>query len=172
MPDNKELSNTEVEHRHGRSGEPSEWGRRSMSPNARAMVGVVMGVLILLAAIYALLLGFSLLSGSLPSIGWWLLFYGLVIACGTAAPIALRLSKRNFAGARELTTATSATGRDEREAERRILEAIERRGNLTPARAALETTLTVAESDRLLSDLAQKGHLEVRVEGGKLVYTL
>jgi hypothetical protein len=39
-------------------------------------------------------------------------------------------------------------------------------------RAALETTLTVAEADRMLSELAQGGHLEVRVEGGKLLYGL
>ena len=40
------------------------------------------------------------------------------------------------------------------------------------AGAALETTLTVEEADRMLSDLAAKGHLEVRVERGRLLYSL
>jgi hypothetical protein len=35
-----------------------------------------------------------------------------------------------------------------------------------------ETPLTVAEADRMLSELAKGGHLEVRVEGGKLLYGL
>ena len=30
----------------------------------------------------------------------------------------------------------------------------------------------VAEADRMLSELAKGGHLEVRVEGGKLLYEL
>jgi hypothetical protein len=40
------------------------------------------------------------------------------------------------------------------------------------AGAALETSLTVEESDRMLSALAAKGHLEVRVEHGRLLYSL
>jgi len=35
-----------------------------------------------------------------------------------------------------------------------------------------EITLTVDEAERSLSELAQKGHLDVRVEGSKLVYSL
>ena len=49
---------------------------------------------------------------------------------------------------------------------------IERHKEITPARAALETSLTVDEAERSLSELAQKGHLDVRVEGSKLVYSL
>ena len=60
----------------------------------------------------------------------------------------------------------------EKSTERQLLEAIERKGEVTPARAALQTSLTVDEAERLLSDLAQRGHLEVRVEGSKLVYAL
>ena len=59
-----------------------------------------------------------------------------------------------------------------RHPERQLLEAIERRGEITPTRAALETTLTVHEADRMLSDLAEQGHLNIRAENGKLVYTL
>jgi hypothetical protein len=38
--------------------------------------------------------------------------------------------------------------------------------------AALETSLTVEEADRLLQALAAKGHLEITVEHGRLVYAL
>ena len=67
---------------------------------------------------------------------------------------------------------SDAVGSSEKRAERQLLEAIDRHGEITPARAALETTLTVAEADRMLSELAKGGHLEVRVEGGKLLYGL
>jgi hypothetical protein len=60
----------------------------------------------------------------------------------------------------------------EKSAERQLLEVIERNGEITPARAALQTTLTVEEAEQLLSDLAQKGQLDVRVEGSRLVYSL
>lgn len=60
----------------------------------------------------------------------------------------------------------------EKSAERQLLEVIERNGEITPARAALQTSLTVDEAEQLLSELAQKGHLDVRVEGSKLVYSL
>ena len=56
--------------------------------------------------------------------------------------------------------------------ERELLEALKRRGELTVARAALETSLTVEESDRMLSALAAQGHLEVRIEGAKMLYSL
>ena len=60
----------------------------------------------------------------------------------------------------------------EQNIERQLLEVIERHGEITPARAALQTSLTVDEAERMLSDLAQRGHLDVRVEGSKLVYAM
>ena len=56
--------------------------------------------------------------------------------------------------------------------EKEILEALRRRGELAVAGAALETSLTVEEADRMLSALAAKDHLEVRVERGRLLYSL
>jgi hypothetical protein len=56
--------------------------------------------------------------------------------------------------------------------ERELLEALARRGELSPALAALETSLTVAEADRMLSDLANDGHVEVRAHEGRLGYAL
>jgi len=66
----------------------------------------------------------------------------------------------------------AVTSLDEKSAERQLLEAIDRHGEITPIRAALETSLTVAEADRMLSLLAKGGYLEVQVEGGKLLYSL
>ena len=56
--------------------------------------------------------------------------------------------------------------------EKELLEALACRGALTVAGAALETSLTVEEADRMLSALAAKGHLEISVERGRLVYSL
>jgi len=52
------------------------------------------------------------------------------------------------------------------------LEALREHGELTPARAAMETSLTVTEADKMLKELAEGGHLEVRVRGGGLFYGL
>jgi capsular polysaccharide biosynthesis protein len=56
--------------------------------------------------------------------------------------------------------------------EKELLEALRRRGKLTVAGVALETSLSVEEADRMLSALAAKGHLQVRVEHGRLLYSL
>ncbi len=59
--------------------------------------------------------------------------------------------------------------------EQELLEALGRSpsGELTAAGAALETSLTVEEADRMLSRLAAKGHLRVRARetGGGLFYS-
>ena len=56
--------------------------------------------------------------------------------------------------------------------ERELLGALARREELSPALAALETSLSVAEADRMLSDLAESGHVEVRAREGRLAYSL
>jgi hypothetical protein len=56
--------------------------------------------------------------------------------------------------------------------EQELLEALARRGELSPALAALETSLTVAEANRMLSELANNGHVEVRAHEGRLGYAL
>lgn len=57
--------------------------------------------------------------------------------------------------------------------ERELLSAIKTNGgNITPAEAAMETSLTVGEADSMLSDLAGKGHLAVRSRDGALFYSL
>jgi hypothetical protein len=56
--------------------------------------------------------------------------------------------------------------------EKELLEAIKRHGEITPAWAALETSLSVSEADRMLSELAKNGHIEVRAREGRLGYAL
>ncbi len=56
--------------------------------------------------------------------------------------------------------------------ERELLKALERHGELTPAWAAMETSLSVSEADEMLKELAEAGHLEVLVRGGGLFYAL
>lgn len=58
------------------------------------------------------------------------------------------------------------------EGERELLGALHKHGELTPAQAAMETSLSVAEADAKLKELAKGGHLEVRVRGGGLFYAL
>jgi hypothetical protein len=56
--------------------------------------------------------------------------------------------------------------------ERELLEALRDRGELTSAQAAVETSLTIEEADEMLKELAEGGHLNVRVRGGGLSYSL
>jgi hypothetical protein len=57
--------------------------------------------------------------------------------------------------------------------ERELLSAIrENGGNITPAEAVMETSLTVREADRMLSELASGGHLMVEGREGSLFYAL
>jgi len=125
----------------------------SMSPKAQAVTGVVTGGLILLAA--ALLIAFTHF--------WWLIFiFGWAVfpAFGVFASGVARL----------VDTCSEPPAANARE--RELLEALQGRGELTPAQAAMETSLTVNEADEMLEDLAAKGHLDVRVRGGGLFYAL
>src|SRR5215210_7139255 len=56
--------------------------------------------------------------------------------------------------------------------ERELLEVIRESGEISAASAAARTSLTVAEADTRLRELAENGHLEVRVRGGAIFYAL
>jgi hypothetical protein len=57
--------------------------------------------------------------------------------------------------------------------ERELLSAIRGNGgSITPAEAAMETSLTVREADGMLSELAGGGHLAVESRDGALFYML
>jgi hypothetical protein len=81
---------------------------------------------------------------------------------------ALGLLRRGLAGLFGSPAASSRSIGKERE----VLEALHEHGDLTPARAAMETSLTVAEAEGVLEGLARDGHLEVRARGGTLSYAL
>jgi hypothetical protein len=132
----------------------SHVGVESMSPKARAVSGVVTGGAILLAA--ATLVLFTDL--------WWLIFifcWVVLLALGTFA--------RGIAGLMELRQEELLPQNNK---ERELLESLRDRGELTPAQAAVETSLSVKEADEMLKELAEGGHLEVRVRGGALSYSL
>lgn len=162
---------------------------RGALPKAQVTLGAGMGFAIAIAVLWAYVLATTVLltpaTTILPEAFWWVVFCGVVGACVLATPIALRLWESGVEGLKQsgtgrvwalrdrVPTPTAAvTGLEEKDAERQLLEAVDRHREITPTRAALETSLTVAEADRMLSDLAKGGYLEVRVEGGKLLYGL
>jgi hypothetical protein len=140
---------------HGRWDSDEFFGLdvEKMSPKAQAVTGAVTGGLILLAA--ALLIAFTQF--------WWLIFI-----FGWAVFPAFGVFARGVAGLIDARSEPPAANARERE----LLEALQNSGELTPAQAAMETSLTVNEADEMLKDLAAKGHLDVRVRGGGLFYGL
>jgi hypothetical protein len=85
---------------------------------------------------------------------WWLIPFFLVPAIG--------LSARGIAG---LVEARLRRRLDDELKEKELLEALARHGEVSAARAALETSLSVSEADRMLSRLPKDGHVEVRARG-------
>jgi hypothetical protein len=158
-----------VEKRPGRDPGARDAGRRkdtdefwsdigvdieSMSPQAQVTTAMTVLALVLAGAV----LVFSQIPGF-----WWLIFvFGWLIFP------ALGLLVRGIAGLSEGATELPATNGKERE----LLEALRKRGELSPAQAAMETSLTVAEADGMLKELVEGGHLDVRVRGGGLFYSL
>ena len=138
-------------------------GRRSMAPywrpfSPRFPVGLVVGGLFLLFVVG-------------PAFHFFPFF--LILAVPFLLVPAFAAAARGLAGVAEART-RERTGRAAAEEgkERELLGALARRGELSPALAALETSLTVADADKMLSDLAESGHLEVRAHDGRIGYAL
>ncbi len=135
------------------------WGRRRASFGAAtplAVVGLVLGGVFVFS-----------LAGPRWEFFPFILFFGWMIPL-LLIP-ALGLAARGVAGVLEERSRGSL---DQERKEKELLEALARYGEITPARAALETTLSVSEADRMLSDLAKDGHIEVRAGEGRLGYAL
>ena len=133
---------------------PHPGGHGRHGPPALPIVGLVVGGLFLFFVAGAIdFFPFFFL--------FWMIPFFLVPALG--------LSVRSVAGLFEARPQEPA---DEGRREKELLEALARHGELTPARAALETSLGVAEADRMLSGLAKDGHIEVRAREGRLEYAL
>jgi DNA-binding CsgD family transcriptional regulator len=90
---------------------------------------------------------------------WW-----VVPLLGVAVPLALAALQRSGS----MSKRPGSRGRGELE----LLEALTERGELTPAAAAMRTSLTVDEASRMLDGLAAKGHLEPPMEDGVVAYVL
>jgi hypothetical protein len=92
----------------------------------------------------------------------------LVVSFGLMIPaVALLASALQEAKKRRVLSSPPANR------ERELLSAIrDNGGSITPAEAAMETSLTVREADRMLSELAGGGHLFVESTGGTLRYSL
>jgi capsular polysaccharide biosynthesis protein len=106
----------------------------------------------------------------LLALATWGLMLGLLITARASLGNPIRLPQKNVFPERSYT-AGSLEGAKEQE----LLEALgsSASGELTAAGAALETSLTVEEADRMLFRLAAKGHLRVRASetGGGLFYS-
>jgi hypothetical protein len=93
----------------------------------------------------------------------------LVISFGLMIPAVALLADAFQDAARRRRALSSPPASRERE----LLSAIrDNGGSITPTEAAMETSLTVKEADRMLSELARGGHLSVESAGGTLRYSL
>jgi hypothetical protein len=140
-----------------RRGDPDDFfglDVERMSPRAQLTTALAVLIPVAVAGVAVL----TLFSGF-----WWLIFvFGWMIFP------AFGLLVRGIAGlSEEKKELPAGNGR-----ERELLEALREHGELTPAQAAMETSLSVAEADRMLKELAEGGHLDVRVRGGGLFYSL
>lgn len=143
-------------HRHERWGSDDFFGLdvEKMSPKSQVAASLAVLVPIVIGGVVLLTLAASF---------WWLIF-----VFGWMVFPAFGLLVRGIAGLSDGPDEPAVASSRERE----LLEALQRRGELTPAQAAMETTLTVNEADKMLEDLAAKGHLDVKVRGGGLFYGL
>ena len=171
--------------RSGRSSRPSRVNERERSPGAWLAYGVSMGAIMLLVAAMLVVgiwgTGFGIWdTGSLISLLAAVFLFGCAFTCGMLAPTVLRSLAKGITGLMGMWTVeqdlppsgTPGATVEGDGPELRLLEAIGRHGEVTPARAALEAKLPVAEADRRLTELAESGYLEVKVEDGKIVYRL
>ena len=95
----------------------------------------------------------------------WLAVFGI----GVVAPVLLLRQVGRLIEAHEASR-RPAPGAREREKE--LLETMREGGEITPATAAMRTSLTVDEASEMLEELARKGHLERQAEEGGTAYSL
>ena len=147
-------------HRHHHHGSGNFFGLDVENMSPRAQISAASAVLAPVALGATLVLSFAPQMFWLVFVFGWMVFpsFGLLVRglAGLSATPPERRIGRPSAGSRE----------------RELLEALREHGELTPARAAMETSLSVAEADQMLKDLAAGGHLEVRTRGVGLTYAL
>jgi hypothetical protein len=131
-------------------GSPFGLDVEEMGPRARVVTALAVLVPVALSGVFLVAIA--------PGLWWIFTIYGWV-----AFP-AFGLLLKGLAG---IPAGVSADDK-----ERELLEALRIEGELTPTRAAVATSLSVAEADEMLRELAEAGHLEVRVRGGAIFYAL
>ncbi len=125
-----------------------------MSPRARVVTGLSVLVPVALSGLFLVVL--------VPQL-WWIFttyFWVAFPALGL-----LTSSVSGLGGERPARTSGA-------ELERELLEAVRDGGEVSAASAAARTSLSVAEADRRLKELAENGHIEVRARGGAVLYAL
>jgi hypothetical protein len=139
---------------HGKSADFLGIDAEKMGPRAQVAVALVVLVPAALGAVLVLSL--------IPQLFWLIFVFGWTIFPAIGL-LASGLAGLSDAGPERI----SGEAR-----ERELLLALRERGELTPVRAATETSLSVAKADRMLKELAEAGHLEVRARNGGLFYAL
>ena len=111
------------------------------------------------SALYVFVLGAVCVPLASLTSFWW-----IIPVLGAVVPIAL--------AALDKPRLTSGERDDRKLKERELLQALAEQGDLTPAAAAIQTSLTVDEASKMLEDLTRKGHLNPRAEDGVVSYAL
>jgi hypothetical protein len=126
-----------------------------------------------------MMLGQSLPFVGIASLGWILLKdydadEPLAVSGGPVESAGAARGMARFARWPADRTRGARSGASSAEAarEKELLKAIRCHGEITAAEAALETSLSVEDADRMLSKLAVRGHLEVTVDGARITYAL
>ncbi|MBA2346554.1 MAG: hypothetical protein H0V83_15960 [Rubrobacter sp.] len=128
-----------------------------MSP--RSQVAAASSVLVPVA------LGAIFVAAFVPQMFWLIFVFGWMIFP------AFGLLVRGIAGMSQIPASKPARATVQ-DGERELLMALQRNGELTAVGVASETSLSVTEADRRLKELAEGGHLDVRVHGGGIFYAL
>ena len=93
---------------------------------------------------------------------WW-----LVLLCVAAVPLGLTIVPHVLD-----RHGRKPKGLDKKDKEREILGALAKRGELTPATAAMWSSLTVEEASKMMDELTEKGYLKLQAGDGVMAYAL
>ncbi len=146
-------------HGHGRHRRDHFFGLDAEKMGPGAQVAAASSVLAPVA------LGVIFVAAFVPQMFWLIFVFGWMIFP------AFGLLVRGLAGMTQIQESRPARASVE-DGERELLLALRRNGELTPVGVASETSLSVTEADRRLRELAEGGHLDVRVRGGGIFYAL
>ena len=111
------------------------------------------------SALYVFVLGWVCLVLVPLTSFWW-----IVPVLGALVPVALAMLDRP-----DLALGRSGPKKAK---ERELLGALAEGGEITPATAAMRTSLTVEEASKMLEGLAGKGHLKLQDDDGMVAYVL